>query len=165
MKKNITARQNPRGGKRIPQPITIGMDLGDRTSRYCELEGDAVREGSLPTTKKAMLQKFGSMGRCRIAIEVGAHSRWVNRLLTGLGHEVYVANARQVKLISQSSRKDDRLDAQTLARLARVDHQLLGPIRHRSEEAQQDLNVIRVRDRLMDMRTSAVNAVRGKIAA
>jgi len=85
----------------------------------------------------------------------------VSRLLTELGHEVYVANARQVKLISQSSRKDDRLDAQTLARLARVDPELLAPIRHRSEEAQQDLNVIRVRARLMDLRTSAVNSVRG----
>jgi transposase len=165
MKKNITAQHSPRGGKRISQPITIGMDLGDKTSRYCELEGDAMRESSLATTKKAMLQKFGSMRRCRIAIEVGAHSRWVNRLLSELGHEVYVANARQVKLISQSSRKDDRLDAKTLARLARVDHQLLGPIRHRSEEAQQDLNVIRVRARLLDMRTSAVNAVRGMAKA
>lgn len=161
MKKNITARQSPRGGKRIPQPITIGMDLGDRSSRYCLLQGDAMQEGSVATTKKAMLQKFGSIPRCRIAIEVGAHSRWVSRLLSGLGHEVYVANARQVKLISQSSRKNDRLDARTLARLARVDPGLLGPIRHRSEEAQQDLNVIRVRERLLDMRTSAVNAVRG----
>jgi transposase len=161
MKQNNTRPQNPRGAKRATQPITIGLDLGDKTSRYCELEGDAMREGSVATTKKAMLQKFGSMRRCRIAVEVGAHSRWVNRLLTGLGHEVYVANARQVKLISQSSRKDDRLDAQTLARLARVDPGLLRPIRHRSEEAQQDLNVIRVRERLLDMRTSAVNAVRG----
>ena len=52
-----------------------------------------------------------------------------------------MANARQVKLISDSSRKDDRLDAQTLARLARVDPQLLRPIRHRSEQAQEDLMV------------------------
>ena len=50
-----------------------------------------------------------------------------------------VANARQVQLISQSSRKDDRMDAQTLARLARVDPRLLRPIRHRSEKAQGDL--------------------------
>ena len=88
-------------------------------------------EGSVATTKKAMTQKFAGMRRCRIALEVGTHSPWVSRLLSSLGHEVIVANARQVKLISASSRKDDRLDAEMLARLARVDPQLLRPIRHR----------------------------------
>jgi transposase len=112
-----------------------------------------------------MRQKFGPMRRCRMAIEVGAHSRWVNRLLTELGHEVYVANPRQTRLISQSSRKDDRLDAQTLARLARVDPQLLRPIRHRSEEAQQDLTVIRARTRLVEARTSLVNMARSTVKA
>jgi len=103
------------------------MDLGDKTSRYCVLgeQGEIVQEGSVGTTKKALAQKFGALRRCRMAMEVGTHSPWVSRLLKSLGHEVIVANARQVKLISQSSRKDDRLDAQTLARLARVDPQLL----------------------------------------
>jgi transposase len=99
--------------------------------------------------------------RCRIAVEVGTHSPWVSRLLTKLGHEVIVANARQVKLISASSRKDDRLDAQILARLARVDPKLLAPIRHRSEEAQLDLNLIRVRASLVEARTGLINAGRG----
>jgi transposase len=108
-----------------------------------------------------MLQEFGSLKRCRIAVEVGTHSRWVSRLLESLGHEVIVANARQVKLISASSRKDDKLDAQMLARLARVDPELLRPIRHRSEEAQADLTVIRIRAALVEARTGLVNAARG----
>jgi transposase len=159
MKKNNT--QNPRGRAKIPQPITIGIDLGDRASRYCLLAGETMQEGSVPTTKKAMLARFGALPRCRIALEVGAHSRWVYRLLRELGHEVYVANARQVKLITQSTRKDDRLDAQTLARLARVDPQLLRPIRHRSDEAQLDLVAIRARAALVEARTALINAVRG----
>src|SRR5579863_10097446 len=139
------------------------MDLGDKTSCYCVLdsEGEVVREGTVATTKKGMKQRFGSLARCRIAIEVGTHSPWVSRLLSSLGHEVIVANARQVKLISTSSRKDDRLDAQTLARLARVDPQLLRPIRHRSEKAQGDLMQVRVRAALVDTRTGLVNAARG----
>ena len=147
--------------------MTIGMDLGDKTSRYCQLDGsgEMVQEGSVATTKKGMTQVFGAMGRCRIAIEVGTHSPWVSRLLKSLGHEVIVANARQVKLISASSRKDDRLDAQTLARLARIDPQLLRPIRHRSEKAQQHLMKIRVRATLVDTRTSLVNAARGMTKA
>src|ERR1700682_2049018 len=99
-------------------------------------------EGSVATTKKAMAQKFSGMRRCRIAIEVGTHSPWVSRLLTGLGFEVIVANARQVRLISASSRKNDRMDARMLARLARIDPELLRPIRHRGEQAQADLMTI-----------------------
>jgi transposase len=101
------------------------------------------------------------MRRCRIALEVGTHSPWLSRLLTSIGHEVIVANARQVQLISASSRKDDRVDAETLARLARVDPKLLRPIRHRSEEAQKDLAVIRVRATLVETRTTLVNSARG----
>jgi len=164
MKKNNTCQQNPRQRTRVrPGSLTIGMDLGDKTSRYCVLDeqGEIVQEGSVGTTKKALGQKFGALRRSRMAVEVGTHSPWVSRLLAKLGHEVIVANARQVKLISQSSRKDDRLDAQTLARLARVDPQLLRPIQHRSEEAQAHLMVIRVRAALVETRTSLVNTARG----
>jgi len=164
MKKNSTVQQSPkRATARKAGPITIGMDLGDKTSRYCVLgeQGEIVQEGSVGTTKKALAQKFGALRRCRMAMEVGTHSPWVSRLLKSLGHEVIVANARQVKLISQSSRKDDRLDAKMLARLARVDPQLLRPIQHRSEEAQAHLMVIRVRAALVEMRTSLVNTARG----
>jgi transposase len=108
-----------------------------------------------------MVQVFARLGRCRVAIEVGTHSPWLSRLLKSFGHEVIVANARQVKLISASSRKDDRLDAQTLARLARVDPQLLRPIQHRSEKAQGHLMVIRVRASLVEARTELVNTARG----
>jgi transposase len=93
----------------------------------------------------------------RVQPSSGSHSPWVNRLLRGLGHEVIVANPRQVKLISASSRKDDRIDARTLARLARVDPQLLRPIQHRTEKAQRDLMIIRVRSALVEARTSLVN--------
>jgi len=139
------------------------MDLGDKSSRYCMLNeaGLVVLERSVGSSKKAMTQEFGAIPRCRIAMEVGTHSPWLSRLLEKLGHEVIVANARQVKLISQSSRKNDRLDAQMLARLARIDPQLLRPIRHRSERAQGHLLVIRVRAALVDARTGLVNAARG----
>jgi transposase len=164
MKKNNTCQQSPRQRTRVRSgSLTIGMDLGDKSSRYCVLDeqGEIVQEGSVGTTKKALAQKFGALRRSRMAVEVGTHSPWVSRLLKSFGHEVIVANARQVKLISQSSRKDDRLDAQTLARLARVDPQLLRPIQHRSEEAQAHLMVIRVRAALVETRTSLVNTARG----
>jgi transposase len=117
--------------------ITIGLDLGDRSSSYCVLNeaGEIVLEHKLATTPEAMKQVFGSMPRCRIVMETGTHSPWVSRLLTGMGHEVIVAHAQKVRLIVKSRRKDDRLDARTLARLARIDPELLSPVQHRSAQA------------------------------
>src|ERR1700735_2987359 len=163
MKKNNTCPQSPKRSQARKRSITIGIDLGDKTSHYyvVDSEGEMVREGKVATTKKGMKQRFGSLPKCRIAIEVGTHSPWVSRLLSSFGHEVIVANARQVKLISDSSRKSDRLDAQTLARLARVDAELLRAVRHRSEKAQGDLMQVRVRSALVDTRTSLVNTARG----
>ena len=161
MKKNNTGKEGAKGSRQ--ELITIGIDLGDKTSQGCILnaEGDVIKEQSIGTAKKAMTQTFGAMARCRIAIEVGTHSPWVSRLLKSLGHEVIVANARQVKLISESSRKNDKLDARMLARLARVDPELLRPIQHRSEQGQLDLMTIRVRAGLVEARTALVNAARG----
>jgi transposase len=108
-----------------------------------------------------MGEVFGGMPRSRIALETGMHSPWVSRLLSQLGHEVIVAHARNVRLIGESRKKDDRLDAQTLARLARIDPQLLCPVKHRSGQAQADLMVIRARAGLVRARTALVNTARG----
>jgi transposase len=167
MKKNSIARQSSKegakGAKSCQGWITVGMDLGDKTSRYCGLDdkGQVLFERATATTQKGMTQAFGGQARWRIALEVGTHSPWISRLLKSLGHEVIVANARQVKLITQSSRKNDKLDAQTLARLARIDPALLHPIQHRSEQAQLDLMQVRVRAGLVEARTSLVNMARG----
>jgi transposase len=164
MKKNSTKGTAGKGKpKEQVAGKTIGIDLGDKSSRYCVLKvgGEVEREASVPTTKAGMRAAFSQLRRGRIALEVGTHSPWVSRLLQQLGHEVIVANARQVRLISQSSSKDDRLDAQTLARLARVDPQFLRPIQHRGEKAQGHLLTIRVRALLVETRTALVNAARG----
>src|ERR1700688_1324068 len=136
------------------QKLTIGLDLGDRWSFYCVLDeaGQVILEQKLPTTSEAMKQTFGKISRSLIALETGTHSPWISRLLTELGHEVIVAHAQKVQWITKSSRKDDRHDAQTLARLARVDPKLLGPVRHRSVQAQIHLTVIRARAELVSAR-------------
>src|SRR5258705_5151870 len=145
------------------QKLTIGLDLGDRSSWYCVLDeaGVILVEQRLSTTPKAMREVFDGMPRSRIALETGMHSPWVSRVLNELGHEVIVAHARNVRLIGESRKKDDRLDAQRLARLARIDPQLLCPVKHRSARAQADLTVIRARAGLVRARTALVNTARG----
>ena len=105
------------------QKLTTGLDLGERSSWYCVL--DAQRERAAGTEAqhdpKAMKEGFGAMPHSRIALETGMHSPWVGRWLSELGHELIVAHARNLRLIAESRKKDDRLDAQTLVRLARIE--------------------------------------------
>ena len=145
------------------QRLTIGMDLGDRWSCYCILDeaGRILLEQKVATTPEAMKQIFEKIPRSLIAMETGTHSPWVSRLLTELEYKVIVAHAQKVQLITKSNRKDDRHDARTLARLARIDPELLGPVRHRSAQAQIHLTVIRARAELVSVRTALVNAARG----
>jgi transposase len=162
MKKGSTTAA--KASKKISQQkLTVGLDLGDRSSWYCVLDeaGAILLEQRVSTTGKALSEVFGSMPRSRIALETGMDSPWVSRLLSELGHEVIVAHARNVRLIGESRKKDDRLDAQTLARLARIDPELLGPVKHRSRKAQADLAVIRARAGLVRARTALVNTARG----
>src|SRR6188472_1692494 len=145
MQKSSTMRTS--GKKILKGQLTIGLDLGDRFSSYCVLNeaGEIVLEQKLPTTPEALKQTFAKMPRSRLAMETGTHSPWVSRLLTALGHEVIVAHAQNVRLIVKSRRKDDRIDARTLARLARIDPELLSPAQHRSAQAQLHLTEIRAR--------------------
>jgi transposase len=149
MKKISTAATIESRNCSAAQKLTIGLDLGDRNSWYCVLDetGGIALEKRVSTTAKALGEVFGGMPHSRMALETGTHSPWISRLLSELGHEVIVANARKVRLIGESRKKDDRLDAQTLARLARIDPELLC--------------MIRARAGLVRARTGLVNAARG----
>jgi transposase len=151
--------------KRTTPNVTIGMDWGDRFSHVVVLdaEGEVVEETRIPTTEPAMRRWFSRIGPVRVALEVGTHSRWVSRLLEELGHEVIVANARKVRLIYGGDHRTDRLDADALARLARLDPALLHGIEHRGEQAHQDLAVIRAREVVVRTRTRIINHVRGAV--
>jgi len=141
------------------------MDLGDRYSHYCVLTRDAelVEEGRLQSTEAGLRKQFGSELRMRIALEAGTHSPWVSRLLESFGHEVLVANPHKLRAITASQSKNDRNDAEKLARFAVCDPKLLSPIRHRSPERQQDLNLIHARSSLVRARTGLVNTLRGLV--
>ena len=97
---------------------TIGMDLGDRHSKLCVLgsSGEIEEEFRIPTTQRGLERGFGKRKACRVVLEVGTHSPWVNQWLKKRGFEVIVANPRMLPLITQSDVKDDRTDAELLAR-------------------------------------------------
>jgi transposase len=128
--------------------MTAGLDIGDNYSYLCLIDtekGDVIEEGRLRTTPEALGWRFASEPPMRIALETGTHSPWVSRLLEECGHEVLVANARKLRLIYANRRKTDEVDAENLARLARVDPKLLYPVEHRGEDSQAHMALIRSR--------------------
>ena len=145
--------------------LTVGVDLGDQWSHYCilGLEGETLVEGQLRTTQQHIAEFFQALNAARVVFEVGTHSPWVQEVICGCGHEVLVANPRLMEGSKRRKRKNDRIDANKLARLGRVDPQSLHPMRHRSKEVRQDLVVLRARDALVAARTELINATRGLV--
>jgi transposase len=146
----------------------VGIDLGDRFSQVHVLStesGEHLEQGRIATTKEGFTARFADAPRARVALETGTHSAWVARLLADLGHEVLVANARKVRLISDNERKNDKLDAERLALLARADPRLLHPVRPRGAAAQTALVTLKARDSLVRGRTGLINTVRGVVKA
>ena len=155
----------------VPQPVvqplveTLGIDLGDRCSSYCLVaaSGETLDEGSVATTMDSLSALFQAKGACRVVLEACGHVHWVARLASEAGHEVIVANPREVRLISQSGRKNDRNDARTLARLGRADVELLRPVKLRGEDCRASRSSLHARDLLVRTRAKLVNFVRGQV--
>jgi len=144
--------------------LTVGMDLGDSYADLCLLDGrgSVVGRERVRTRPVALEARFRELPPARVVLEVGTHSPWVSRLLEGVGHEVIVANPGQME---RRRRKNNRLDAEHLARQGSADPALLAPVQHRGERAQTDLALVRARDVLVRSRTRLITSVRGAVKA
>jgi transposase len=146
---------------------TLGLDVGDRWCHYCLLdrEGQVISENRIATRSRDLAAFFAAASPARVVLEVGPRSPWISRVIADAGHQVYVANARQLKLIYQGGGKCDRLDAERLARLARFDLRLLHPIAHVRPEVQAHRALLRSRDLMVRSRAQMVSHVRGVVKA
>jgi transposase len=142
--------------------LTMGMDIGDKYCHLCTLdeEGEVIEEGRIRTNREAVTRKLTQMEPSLVAIEVGGHSRWLSEVIQEQGHTCLIANAAEARRLA-GDRKNDKLDAETLARFARSDPRMLRPLTHRSEAAAADLAVVLTRDALVRARTMLINRARG----
>jgi len=145
--------------------MTIGIDLGDRVSHVAVLDesGEVTKRFRLSTTRASFEKAFSQRSPARVVMEATTHSRWASSLLDTLGHEVLVANPRQLSIIYKQQRKNDKRDAELLARVGRLDPTLLCPIRHRSDDAHADLALVGVRDTLVRARAAMISTLRGMV--
>ena len=139
-----------------------GIDLHTEYSQICILdeEGEVMETSRVRTSRKA-LEGYFRRDPMRVVMEAGGSSPWVSRLVESVGHEVVVCSPRRVRLIAESKLKNDRVDAEVLARLVRIDPEFLKPIQHRSEEAQLLRANLKVRSAMVEARTKWINTVRG----
>lgn len=142
--------------------LTIGLDVGDQRSQACVVDGTraVLEEFSFETSAVRLCDKL-RREPCQVILEVGPHSRWLQKVLERLGHTVRVVDARKIQLISRSNHKTDRRDARTLAQLGAGVPELLGDIKHRSDQAHADLTVLLTRDHFVQLRTATINRTRG----
>ena len=164
--KKVASLQSLEGlGERDAKSLVIGIDLGDRASTYCvrTLGQEIILEGTVGTKVEAILDAFKSLRRQRIVIETGTHSRWIAQLLETMGHEVIVANARKLKLISENNQKSDKVDARLLSQLGCMNVDWLHPVYQRSQATHSDLLLVRSREALVETRTALINHVRGTV--
>lgn len=142
--------------------ITIGMDLGDRSNFVVVLDqnGTEIAKRTITNSKPALIEFYKSYPNAIVAIEAGTHSQWISRLLQDMGHKVYVGNPRKLRVIWDSVDKSDQRDARMLARVCRLDPELLWPVSHRSAQAHDDLQTVKARNVLVKSRTSLINHLR-----
>jgi transposase len=145
--------------------ITIGMDLGDKTHIAVVLDGDGneLDIATIVNTKAGIGKYFERYKGSTVVIEAGTHSPWISRLLEQMDCTVYVGNPRKLNFIWDSIDKSDERDARLLARVCRLDHRLMWPLRHRDGQAQADLAVVKSRDILVRCRTQLISHARSVV--
>ena len=144
----------------------LGLDVGDRRSRFCVVSnetGEVLSEGTIRSARGEMSRLLEGAPRTRVVLEAGTHSPWISAEIQGAGHEAVVVLPHRVRLITQNHKKSDQVDAELLARLGRLGTRLLATVKHRGEEARAHLATLRSRDQLVRARTSLVLHCRGAV--
>lgn len=143
-----------------------GIDLAGVSSYayVTDEKGRKLWSGPLDTTKAAferLVKKFAA-GGLAIAIEAGNQTAWVHEELVKLGATVTVVNPAKVKLIAESRRKTDKIDAKILCELLRLDA-LPHPVHMPGPKARELRGLLVARRQLVRARTKLCNVVRGML--
>jgi transposase len=161
---NSKKEQSAKPGS-YPEGCFVGLDIGDEYTHAAVISGGGVilLEDRIKTREPDVRRWLAAGPSALVALETGTHSRWMAKVARECGHQVIVANARELRLIYGGTNKHDRMDAKKLARMARVDPEVLKPIQHRGDREHSDLALIAARELLVSMRTDAINMVRGMV--
>lgn len=143
-----------------------GIDLAGVSSYayVTDEKGKKLWSGPIPTDRAALagLVKRFARGGLAVAIEAGNQTAWVYEVLVDAGAKVTVVNPTKVKLIAESRRKTDKVDAKILCELLRLDG-LPHPVHMPGPEARSLRGLLAARRQLVSARSKLCNVVRGML--
>lgn len=136
--------------------IHVGIDLHARNmvNKAINSNGEVIREAKLPTTKKALADFFQGFDEpVQAVVECTSFWYWLADWCQAHDIVLTLAHAKMVKAISYAKVKTDKVDAQTLAELLRVDlipeaHKVMGDQRDLRELTRGRLRMVQRRQRL-----------------
>jgi len=144
--------------------VYCGLDVA-MVSSYLHVsdeKGKRLVSGPVATESGALRQRLGRFvpEGLKVAIEAGNQTAWLHEALSEMGAEVTVVNPTRVKLIAESRRKTDKIDAKLLCELLRLDG-LPCPVHMPCRRARELRGLLAARRKLISARTKLCNVVRG----
>jgi transposase len=138
--------------------IYCGVDFHARvqTVSYCDSTQGEIHTIDL-NHQTDDLRSFYSQfkGDVIVGLEASGYSPWFEQMLEGLGHQVWIGDAAEIRRMAKRRQKNDRRDAELI-----LDLLVKGefPRLHKlSASSQEVLSQIRYRNRLVKIRTMAKN--------
>lgn len=143
----------------------VAMDVHDEYSQVCVMNQarEILMEAKIPTTRQALNDFFRQREKSMVIYEAGPHALWISELLGSLGHETIACHARRVRLIAESRNKNDRVDAEVLARLSLSDLELIKPIQQRSRQTLDQRSIVHARAALVETQKRLRTMLRGMV--
>ena len=141
---------------------TVALDLGGRKICYCEIaDGKVVLRKTVGKLDELADVLGAASGKARVAIEACREAWHISDVLTSWGNEPVLVDTTRVRQlgIGQHKRKNDRIDAETLAR-ALAQNRI--PVAHLLSPARRHLRLkLSVRTELVKTRADYVVTIRG----
>lgn len=143
-----------------------GLDVAMKSSYLyvTDEKGTKLTSGEVETEREALRKRLTPYfkGGLRVAVEAGNQTAWIHDLLVEMGAEVIVVNPTKVKLIAESRKKTDKIDAKILCELLRL-NALPHPVHMPGKAAREVRGLLVARRQLVTARTKLVNVVRGLV--
>src|SRR5579863_9586723 len=143
-----------------------GLDVATKSSYVYVTDGKGAKltNGEVATEREALRKRLTPYlkGGLKVAVEAGNQTAWIHDLLVEMGAAVVVVNPAKVKLIAESRRKTDKIDAKILCELLRLDA-LPHPVHMPGKDAREVRGLLVARRQLVTARTKLVNTVRGLV--
>jgi transposase len=139
----------------------VGIDLHKKIIVTCVMNQDRKvlqRRSFAPGQTEAILAFFGELGPFQAVVEATASYEWLVALIEPLAQKVVLANPKKLRVIAESTKKTDKLDAQILAEFLARD---MIPEAHRPTARQREHRaLVRHRQYLKQSATALKNKIR-----